>query len=150
MAAGGDYGLCHAVLELEKAKAGNACFARQLKKCRGACVGAEPMVAHSMRLLEGLSKLRLKAWPFTGPAYLKEGEEVLLVDNWCFLGAVKSDEELSTLFEKQKAQFDRDTYRILSKVVSKMKPLATGRARGSPLVYRSSPVGSQANAQHTP
>ena len=77
-----------------------------------------------MRLLEGLSKLQLITWPFAGPAYLKEGEEVLLVDNWCFLGTAESHEELWTLFENQRAQFDRDTYRILSRVVNKMKPLA--------------------------
>ena len=128
------YGLCHVVLDLENARAGNACFARQLKKSRGACVGAEPMVAHSVRLLEGLSRLRLKAWPFSGPAYLKEGDEVLLVDNWRFLGTAKSNEELWTLFENQKAQFDRDTYRILSKVANKMKPLA------SPAGYDSTPT----------
>jgi len=119
-----NYGLCHAVLELEKIKAGSACFARQLKKCRGACVGAEPTVAHSMRLLEGLSKLRLKVWPFAGPAYLREGGEVLLVDNWCVLGIAKSDEELWQMVEWPQPQFDRDSYRILSKVATKMRPLA--------------------------
>ncbi len=119
-----EYGLCHAVLELEKVKNGKPCFAHQVKKCKGACVGAESLAAHSARLIHGLSKLRLKSWPFTGPAYLKEGDEVLVIDHWCYLGAARSDEELWPLLEQHRPQFDRDTYRILAKVVGRMRPFA--------------------------
>ena len=125
-----EYGLCHAILELEKVKSGKPCFAHQVKKCKGACVGAEPLVAHSGRLLQGLSNLRLKTWPFGGPAYLKEGDEMLVVDHWCYLGAARSDEELWPLLEQRRPQFDRDTYRILSKVVGRLRPFAARRATG--------------------
>ena len=119
------YSLCHGVLEFEKVKSGKPCFAYQVKKCKGACVGAESLASHSTRLVQGLSKLRLKTWPFGGPAYLKEGSEVLVIDNWCYLGAARSDEELWPLLDERRPQFDRDTYRILSKVVSRMQPFAT-------------------------
>ena len=70
------HGLCHAILGLEKVKPGKPCFAWQVKKCLGACVGEESLVAHTLRLAQSLAKLKLKAWPFHGPACLKEGDEV--------------------------------------------------------------------------
>ena len=60
----------------------------------------------------------------TGPAYLTEGDELLVVDQWCYLGAARSDEELWPLLDTRRPQFDRDTYRILSKVVGRMRPVA--------------------------
>ena len=119
-----EYGLCHAILGLEQVKKGKPCFAHQVRKCKGACIGAESFAAHSTRLLQGLSKLRLKSWPFGGPAYLAEGDELLVVDQWCYLGAARSDEELWPLLDTRRPQFDRDTYRILSKVVGRMRPVA--------------------------
>jgi DNA polymerase-3 subunit epsilon len=117
------HGLCHAVLGLEKVKPGKPCFARLVRKCLGACVGEEPLVAHTLRLAQSLAKLKLKAWPFGGPAWFKEGDEVLLVDHWCYLGTAKSEDELWDLLETGRPQFNRDTYRILAKVVDRLLPL---------------------------
>ena len=117
-----EYGLCHVTLEIEKRTSAKPCFGFQLKKCRGACVGREPLIAHSMRLVQGLTKLQLKTWPFDGPAYLEEGNEVLLIDRWCFMGVAGSADELAGNLETRRPQFDRDTYRILSKVVGDMRP----------------------------
>ena len=116
------YGLCHVALEIEKRSPLKPCFGYQLKKCKGACVGTEPLIAHSMRLVQGLTKLQLKTWPFDGPAFLEEGNEVLLIDKWCFLGVAGSAAELADNLETRRPQFDRDTYRILSKVVGDMRP----------------------------
>ncbi len=117
-----EYALCHALLKIEKHVHGKTCFGYQLKKCKGACAGHEPLIAHSMRLVQGLTKLQLKTWPFDGPAYLSEGDEVLVVDHWCFLGAAGSEAELAAKLEVRRPQLDRDTYRILSRVVNKMRP----------------------------
>ncbi len=123
----GGYGLCHAVLGLEKVAPGKPCFARQVRKCRGACVGEELPAAHTVRLVQALAKLKLKTWPFPGPAWLREGDDVLLVDHWCFLGAARSEAELHDLLAHGRPQFDRDTYRILIKAADRLVPLA---ARG--------------------
>lgn len=122
------HGLCHAILGLEKVKPGKPCFARQVKKCLGACVGGEPLVAHTLRLAQSLSKLKLKSWPFEGPAWFKEREDVLVVDHWCYLGTAKSEDTLWDLLENGRPQFDRDTYRILAKVADRLVPLGLGRA----------------------
>jgi DNA polymerase-3 subunit epsilon len=65
------------LLGLEKVKPGKPCFAHQLQQCKGACVGKEPVSFHSARLMAALGRHRLsRTWPFAGPAWLREGDEV--------------------------------------------------------------------------
>ena len=85
------YNLCPSILGLEKVPAGKPCFAYQLKKCKGACIGKEIPAAHTVRLVQALAKLHLKPWPFSGPAMIREGNEVLVVDHWCYLGSANSE-----------------------------------------------------------
>ena len=49
-----------------------SCFAYQVGKCKGACVGKEPLILHDMRLQLALSSLKLKSWPFPGRIALRE------------------------------------------------------------------------------
>lgn len=116
--------LCHAILGLEKVKPGAPCFGRQLKRCQGACVGDEPRLAHDARLLAGLATLKIKTWPFAGPAYLQEGDEVLVINHWAFLGSARSDDELWSIIDGHDARFDKDTYRILSAVSGRLRALS--------------------------
>ncbi len=115
--------LCKAIIGLEKVKPGKPCFARQLKKCRGGCVGEEPLAAHSMRLMAALSSLRFNSWPFTGPAYLKEDGDLLVIDNWAYLGTAKTEDELWQLLYSPRPQFDKDSYRILQKAIKSLQPI---------------------------
>lgn len=119
------HGLCHAVLGLEKTAVGKPCFARQLRRCQGACTGEESLAAHSIRLVQALTKLKLQPWPFPGPAWLREGDEVLLLDHWCYLGTARAEAELWALLERARPEFDRDTYRILVKAMDRLVPMAT-------------------------
>ncbi len=115
--------LCPVTLGLEKGTAGKPCFARQLKRCRGACCGEESLRQHSLRLMTALGKLRLKSWPFNGPAVLKEGDAWHVIDAWCHLGTARSEEDVLACLEKSKPGFDRDTYQILVRHVGKMSAL---------------------------
>jgi DNA polymerase-3 subunit epsilon len=117
--------LCTVTLGLEKGTLGKPCFARQLKRCRGACVGEESIQQHSIRVMEVLHQLKLKAWPFKGAAILAEGSVKHVIDAWCYLGTARTDEEVWTMLEQGTPSFDKDTYRILVKQVNKMRPLAT-------------------------
>ena len=117
------HGLCHALLGLEDVAAGKPCFAYQIKRCKGACVGAEPPAAHTLRLMRALARLRLKSWPFAGPAGLREGEELLVFDHWRYLGTAKAEDEVWPLLDAGRPPFDRDIYRILVKVADRMQPL---------------------------
>ena len=116
--------LCHSLLGLEKLKAGKPCFAHQLQQCKGACVGKEPLSFHSARLMAALGRHRLSPWPFAGPAWIREGDEVHLFDHWRHLGTARCEADLYGLLETPAPVFDRDCYRILVKAVGHMTLLA--------------------------
>jgi len=118
------HNLCDTLLGLEKGVPGKPCFGHQIKRCKGACVGREPLAKHSMRLVGALSGLKLVAWPYAGPALIREGEEAHLVDKWCYLGTVKSEADMHALLAASRPPFERDTYKILAKYVGKMVPLS--------------------------
>jgi DNA polymerase-3 subunit epsilon len=119
-----EHHLCHSLLGLEKVTAGKPCFAHQLQQCKGACVGKEPMSFHSARLMAALGRHRLSPWPFAGPAWIREGDDVHLIDHWRHLGTAHSEADLHQLLDVPPPAFDRDTYRILLKALERMTPLA--------------------------
>lgn len=123
------YQLCPVILGLEKpSQPGRPCFAQQIGKCRGACIGKEPIGLHSARLMAALAKLKLKPWPYPGPIGLVERdefmdvEEVHVVDAWRYLGTAKSEDEVGELLDRaSQARFDIDTYKLLRTHIGKGK-----------------------------
>jgi len=115
--------LCLAVLGLEKLETGRPCFGYQIKRCDGVCLGKINALNHAARLLMALSRLKLKAWPFAGPAIIREGHEAHVVDHWSYLGTAKTEDAIWDLLETGKPQFDRDTYKILQKGATKLVSL---------------------------
>jgi DNA polymerase-3 subunit epsilon len=115
--------LCPILLGLEKRT--GPCFAYQLKRCRGACVGAETSARHSLRLGQALTSLRMQPWPFRGRIGVREtgsdreNAELHVLDRWCYLGTVRSEQELYEM-ETARTQpaFDLDTYKILMRFLS--------------------------------
>ena len=107
--------LCPIGIGLEKGK--GPCFAYQLQRCRGVCVGEESPAQHDLRLIEALAELKLQTWPFSGRIGVREssGDETVMhvLDHWCYLGSVRSDEELAAL--DARPAFDLDTYKILKR-----------------------------------
>jgi DNA polymerase-3 subunit epsilon len=116
--------LCLKVLGMEDGA--GSCVAHQFGKCRGACMGKEPLILHNMRVQLALSSLKLKAWPFPGRVALRErnpghgpaassrGTDLHVVDQWAYLGTARTEEELEVLGAKDSsASFDVDVYRIL-------------------------------------
>ncbi|GGY84440.1 exonuclease [Cellvibrio zantedeschiae] len=118
-----EHKLCYQVIGLEQT-AKRACTSHQLKKCEGYCVGKQSAVVHNLKLLQGLSTLALKTWPYQGPIALieqckhDEREVHLLVDNWCILGAADSVADYSEILNKTSApEIDRDIYKYLVKAI---------------------------------
>lgn len=112
--------LCSILLGLEKRK--GPCFAHQIKRCRGACVGKESRESHTLRLAQAFASLRMQPWPFRGRVGVREvaphGEksELIVLDRWCYLGTVRSEHELHELEESRpRPVFDLDTYKILTR-----------------------------------
>lgn len=114
--------LCWKALGVQQTE--GACFARQLHRCRGVCVGEESMMQHNLRLLDALGEHRFPAWPWKGPIAIKEThsdhgwERLYLIDRWCHLGTAADEEALWMLLESSSAnetQFDPDIYKVLRK-----------------------------------
>jgi DNA polymerase-3 subunit epsilon len=121
--------LCLKVLGLEASE--GSCFALQVGKCRGACVGKEPLILHAMRLQMALSALKIKSWPFPGRIALREratgaflpdgtrGGEFHVLDRWMYLGSARSEEELAALGSRDlHPAFNVDVYKILQRYFS--------------------------------
>jgi len=117
--------LCTRVLGLEAGRGADdagSCFAYQLRRCKGACVGKEPIAVHHARARIALAPIKLKAWPFRGRVVVAErdwrGEEDLIVlAGWCYLGTVRGEEEAREL-RAETAVFDADIYRILKRFLA--------------------------------
>ena len=111
--------LCLGLLGLEKVGNGKPCFAHQLKRCRGACVGKESGLEHAMRLLTAMGKLKLASWPYPGAIGIREADELHVIDHWCYLGTARSEDEVEALLQQGRPAFDRDTYMTLLKALKK-------------------------------
>ena len=119
--------LCLVMLGLEsRTQAHKPCFAHQLRRCHGACIGAESAAAHQARLEAALASLQVKTWPYPSPVGLLETgatgqQDVHVVHNWCCLGTAHSEEELRRLLHDMPARpaFDVDTYKILVRALSR-------------------------------
>ena len=118
------HGLCPVLLGLESRK--GPCFAYQIKRCRGACVGKETHASHALRLAQALATLRMRPWPFKGRIAVRESTpgrehtEVIVLDRWCYLGTARSEHDLHDLQESRpRPVFDLDTYKILTRFFAK-------------------------------
>jgi len=113
-----DYRLCALRMRLER-RAGGPCFARQLGRCEGVCVGAESPASHDQRLADALAPLAIPHWPAAGVGLVRESAsdgrtDVHLFRDWCWLGTARDDGELASLVEApQSAAFDLDVVKLL-------------------------------------
>jgi DNA polymerase-3 subunit epsilon len=120
-------GLCLKTLRLEHGE--GSCFARQLGRCRGACVGLEPRALHDARVRLALASLRLKPWPFPGAIGIRErgapgeGDVLHVIDRWRHLGTAADEEQVAALVERAGgAPFDPDGYRIIARCLERVAP----------------------------
>jgi DNA polymerase-3 subunit epsilon len=120
-------GLCLKVAGRETG--GGSCFAYQLGRCRGACVGKEPLALHDARVRLALASLRLRAWPFPGPVGIRErandgpGTLLHVVDRWQHLGTARDESEVTEVLRAgTERPFDPDGYRIVAKCLERLPP----------------------------
>lgn len=114
----GEHALCWRLLGWEKR--GGPCFARQVRKCRGACVGEETPQVHNLRLATALAPWRVADWPWDGRIAIRERsaengrEEAHVFDRWWHVGTARDEDELAALAETRIAiEFDPDIYKIV-------------------------------------
>ncbi len=129
--------LCPALTGLEKPARGRPCFARQLGRCRGACIGAEPAAEHYRRLRSALEDMRIVVWPYAGPMGIVEEcdgwRQTHVVDHWFYLGSIDHAPDApaptSGRASPVRRSFDVDTYKIL------VRPLVGGELRIEPVAW---------------
>ena len=123
-----EHRLCALRLGLER-RASGPCFARQLRRCNGACIGEESFAVHDARLADVLVPLAIPAWPVAGPGLVRECApmsaeglragadarvDMHLFRDWCWIGTARDEGELAALAETpQRADFDLDVTRLL-------------------------------------
>jgi DNA polymerase-3 subunit epsilon len=121
-------GLCLKALGFEAGE--GSCFAFQVRKCRGACVGKEPRALHDARLQLALLPLRCKPWPFDGaigirePAPGADGTHIHVLDSWRHLGTARDEEDVQALLRAacDATAFDADSYRIIARALQDVRP----------------------------
>jgi DNA polymerase III subunit epsilon len=131
-------GLCLKAMGLERGE--GSCFAVQIGRCRGTCVGREPRALHDARLRLALLSLRMKPWPFPGAIGIRErgaageGSVLHVIDQWRHLGTAGDEASVAALLERaSQVPFDPDGYRIVARCLERVAPrdlvmLGGGRA----------------------
>ena len=122
-----EHQLCGNVIAPHKAT--DACFARQLHRCRGYCVGEESLQNHNMRLMAGLTGKRFPTWPAAGAIAVLEThpdgrrQQVHVFNRWQHVGTANNDAELEAIVrtcdQKCHMGFDVDIFKLLRKYVEK-------------------------------
>ncbi|MGB1244740.1 MAG: exonuclease domain-containing protein [Porticoccaceae bacterium] len=99
------YFLCHKLLGLEGERANQKpCFRSQLKKCFGACHGAEPAVIYNERMTAALKNYQIKLWPYAGPILVEERDPqnpdqvaFHIIDRWRYIAKLALIEDIYDL-----------------------------------------------------
>jgi DNA polymerase-3 subunit epsilon len=118
MAVSKKYRLCAALLGLEKVDEGKSCFAYQVKQCGGACIGEASIEMHNLQVQTALNFYKVQSWPYQGAIAIREGDEMIVLHNWCYLGTAINEEELYELADSGEAEFDLDIYKLLKKALA--------------------------------
>ena len=97
------YFLCHQLLGLE-GNSNRPCFRSQLKKCFGACHGAESAEIYNERMTAALKNYQIKQWPYSGPIVLEERNpqdpELVawhIIDRWRYIAKLSAFEDIYDL-----------------------------------------------------
>jgi DNA polymerase-3 subunit epsilon len=97
------YFLCHQLIGLEnKPKQNKPCFRSQLKKCFGACHGAESAEHYNDRLTSAIERYQIQAWPYQNAIMIEEhcaeGHTAFhIIDHWRYIIKLTVPEDLYDL-----------------------------------------------------
>lgn len=114
--------LCFRALGLERGKTDAPCFAYQLGRCQGACVGEEGGRAHSARVERELVASTRVQWQHDGPLALVEGDAaaptIHVFAQGFYFGRVSDWAEVVRQLAYPPQAFDIDLYRLVSSVLT--------------------------------
>jgi DNA polymerase-3 subunit epsilon len=118
-----EHGLCWRAIGAQSVE--GPCFARQIKRCRGYCVGEETLAAHNARLATALASFAFPAWPFEGAVAIREThpehgwQHWHVFDRWRYLGTARTESDCQKSVvpdaDLDGIEFDADIFRLLAK-----------------------------------
>jgi DNA polymerase-3 subunit epsilon len=73
---------------------------------------------HHLKLQTALNLYKVQVWPYEGAIAIKDGDSMVVIDKWCYLGIANDHDELYSLAESGKAEFDLDIYKIVKKAIA--------------------------------
>jgi DNA polymerase III subunit epsilon len=119
--------LCPRLVGLESGT--GACSAHASGKCRGVCVGHESRVAHRLRLIQALYRMRIPEWPHAGPVAILERDfartraELHVILDWRYLGSAREPSEVQALLDAALPlpAFDIDIFKLLQRCLQDTK-----------------------------
>jgi DNA polymerase-3 subunit epsilon len=76
-----------------------------------------PISAHNQQLQLALNLFKIQVWPYQGPIAIKDGNEMIVIDKWCYLGTAINEDELYELALSGEAEFDLDIFKIVKKAL---------------------------------
>jgi DNA polymerase-3 subunit epsilon len=94
------YFLCHQLVGLESNhKKNKPCFRSQLKKCLGACHGAESAEQYNERLTSAIKHYQIQAWPYQTAIMIEErsdeGQTAFhIIDHWRYVAKLDIPEDI--------------------------------------------------------
>lgn len=110
--------LCPKLMGIENTK--SACFSYSLGKCKGACIGKEPVESYNRRFEIALEHTRIEQWPYDTPiaVQMNQAGEAVVINNWIVQGYLNEEGELQAASEPQ---FDMDEYKIVRRFIRENK-----------------------------
>jgi hypothetical protein len=57
-------------------------------------------------------------WPYAGAVAIKDGDSLLVINQWCYVGTANDHDELEDLAHSKDFEFDLDIYKIVRKAVT--------------------------------
>jgi DNA polymerase-3 subunit epsilon len=124
-----DNKLCQTINAGGTAEKLTPCFARQLKRCKGACEKKENATLYNLRVQLAIKPFQNIAWPYAGPiAIIEENREhhivsISYIDQWACLRSVtfnsdSQDSDQYVLLESKELKsikriFDKDMYHVI-------------------------------------
>lgn len=118
------HALCKRVLGFAVRPGKGPCFQRQIKRCKGACVGVESPTSHNQRFRKAFTDYTIRTWPYAGTHTLSERRDgrcdSFTLDKWCLINAkTEINGESRPFFETESTAtlqtFDYDMYKVLLK-----------------------------------
>jgi DNA polymerase-3 subunit epsilon len=116
-----DNGLCWNAIGAQAIE--GPCFARQIRRCHGYCVGEETMAQHNFRLVEALREFAFPTWPYEGAIAIREThpehgwQRAHVFNHWRYLGSARTEAEMCELAASRSrdVEFDADIFKLMVK-----------------------------------